>query len=119
MPFHITPGLPNLRYAPQTPPKVQKPGLKAPQAPQDGLPKLESTQDVTPSFSQTLAEMVGEVDASQQHAVEVSEAFARGEQNDIHGTMLAMQKADVTLRFAANVRNRAIEMYREIMRMGA
>jgi flagellar hook-basal body complex protein FliE len=33
--------------------------------------------------------------------------------------MILMQEADVSLRLAVNVRNRAIEAYREVMRMGA
>ena len=33
--------------------------------------------------------------------------------------MIAMQKADISFRLFASVRNRALEAYREIMRMGA
>jgi flagellar hook-basal body complex protein FliE len=33
--------------------------------------------------------------------------------------MIVMQEADISLRLAANVRNRVIEAYREVMRMGA
>jgi flagellar hook-basal body complex protein FliE len=43
----------------------------------------------------------------------------RGTHDDVHGTLIAMQEADISLRFAANVRNRVIEAYREVMRMGA
>jgi flagellar hook-basal body complex protein FliE len=43
----------------------------------------------------------------------------RGDHQDVHGTMIAMQEADVSLRLMTSVRNRAIEAYREIMRMGS
>ena len=45
--------------------------------------------------------------------------FADGRSNDIHGTMIAMQAADVRMRLLGNVRNRALEAYREIMKMTA
>ena len=41
------------------------------------------------------------------------------EPNDIHGTMIAVEQADISLRLLANVRNRAVDLYREVMRMGS
>ena len=35
----------------------------------------------------------------------------------IHQTMLALQKADISMRLLLNIRNKVIEAYREIMRM--
>ena len=35
----------------------------------------------------------------------------------IHETMIALQKADISLRFLLQVRNKAMDAYREIMRM--
>lgn len=72
-----------------------------------------------PSFGETLEGFVNEVNDTQVHAEQMSSDFAEGRSNDIHGTMLAMQEADVQLRLLGTVRNRAIEAYREIMRMGA
>ena len=36
---------------------------------------------------------------------------------DIHETMIAMQKTDISMRMFLTIRNKAIEAYREIMRM--
>ena len=36
---------------------------------------------------------------------------------DIHETMIALQKADVSMRLLLTIRNKALEAYREIMRM--
>ncbi len=36
---------------------------------------------------------------------------------DVHGTMVALQKADISMRMLLAVRNKVIEAYREIMRM--
>ena len=38
-------------------------------------------------------------------------------QTGIHETMIALQKADISLRLLLQVRNKALEAYREIMRM--
>ena len=37
---------------------------------------------------------------------------------DIHETMIALQKADISMRLLLTVRNKVLEAYREIMRMG-
>ncbi len=36
---------------------------------------------------------------------------------DIHETMIALQKVDISMRLLLTIRNKAIEAYREIMRM--
>lgn len=36
---------------------------------------------------------------------------------DIHETMIAIQKADISMRLLLTVRNKVLEAYREIMRM--
>ncbi len=71
------------------------------------------------SFSERLSEFVQGVDEQLRTTEQMTNDFADGKQNNIHGTMLSIQKADVSLRLLANVRNKVIEAYREVMRMGA
>ncbi len=71
------------------------------------------------SFADRLREFVGEVDQTQKAAHTAADEYAAGRRNDLHGTMISMSQADITLRLLANVRNRVLEAYREIMRMGA
>ncbi|MEM9068645.1 MAG: flagellar hook-basal body complex protein FliE [Myxococcota bacterium] len=71
------------------------------------------------SFADALEQFVEKVDESQRVAETKSADFAEGRTNDIHGTMIALQRADVSLRLLGSVRNRALEAYREVMRMGA
>jgi flagellar hook-basal body complex protein FliE len=82
-------------------------------------PKPADKADGTVQFSDQLKNFVGEVDALQKQAETKSENFANGKSNDIHGTMIAVEQADISLHLLANVRNRVIEMYREVMRMGS
>lgn len=72
-----------------------------------------------PSFGDRIESAIGEVQQLQDNAVNASEGYMRGDHQDVHGTMIAMQEADVSLRLMASVRNRAIEAYREVMRMGS
>ena len=72
-----------------------------------------------PDFEHLVRDAVGEVSAMQDRAAIAADGYVRGDHQDVHGTMIVMQEADVSLRLAANVRNRVIEAYREVMRMGA
>jgi len=71
------------------------------------------------SFTEKLREVVKGVNELPQQGEQVAKDYADGKQNDLHGTMVSMAQADISLRMVANVRNRAIEAYREIMRMGS
>jgi len=72
-----------------------------------------------PSFQQQLAEFVGGVDSMQKKGSHIAEEFAVGHQNDIHGTMIAVEQSEISLHLLANVRNRVVDLYREVMRMGS
>ena len=82
-------------------------------------PAAPAAASERPSFASTLGQFIEDVDASSRSADATALEFAEGRQNDIHGTMIGLEKAEVMLHFAASVRNRAVEAYREIMRMGA
>jgi flagellar hook-basal body complex protein FliE len=71
------------------------------------------------AFTEKLREAVQQVNELPQQGEQVAKDYADGKQNDLHGTMVSMAQADISLRMVANVRNRAIEAYREIMRMGS
>ncbi len=70
-------------------------------------------------FSDMVSNALDEVQGLSDRASTATDGYLSGEHQDVHGTMIAMQEADVSLRLAANVRNRAIEAYREVMRMGS
>lgn len=80
--------------------------------------RAEEPRGATP-FGERVAELLEEVDAAQRSAETKARDYAAGRHDDLHGTMIALQQADIQLRFVANLRNRIIEAYREVMRMGA
>jgi flagellar hook-basal body complex protein FliE len=93
----------------------------------DGLGKVApATKDAvaTPGvsnadFSAKLREALDDANQEQVQAQKAADDYASGKQNDLHGTMISMTEADVSLRLVSNVRNRVIEAYREVMRMGS
>ena len=70
-------------------------------------------------FEGRVVALLDAVTSLDNRAREASDGYLRGAHDDVHGTMIAMQEADVSLRFATNIRNRVVEAYREVMRMGA
>jgi flagellar hook-basal body complex protein FliE len=83
------------------------------------LGKATPPGEVGPTFSEQLANFVSGIDQIQKGAQTQAEEFAVGRTNDIHNTMIDVEQADISLRMLANVRNRVVDLYREVMRMGS
>jgi flagellar hook-basal body complex protein FliE len=69
-----------------------------------------------PGFKDFVKSAIKRVNESHLEANEQIEKLARGK-TGIHETMISLQKADVSMRLFLQIRNKAIEAYREIMRM--
>lgn len=69
------------------------------------------------SFAETLGQALGSVDKMQVEADEQASKVAMGGGN-LHEMSLALEKADISMRLAVKVRNKLVEAYNEIMRMG-
>ncbi|HET6282759.1 MAG TPA: flagellar hook-basal body complex protein FliE [Polyangia bacterium] len=69
------------------------------------------------SFAETLGQALGSVDKIQVQADEQASKVAMGGGN-LHEMSLALEKADISMRLAVKVRNKLVEAYNEIMRMG-
>ena len=70
-------------------------------------------------FTKQLREALSETNEQQMSAQRAADEYARGNQNDLHGTMIAMTEADIKLRLVTQVRNKVLEAYREVMPMGS
>jgi len=68
------------------------------------------------SFADTLGQAIGKVDAFQVEADKEANQVALGGGN-LHEMALSLEKADVSMRLAMKVRNKAVDAYQEIMRM--
>lgn len=69
------------------------------------------------SFSETLKESIQQVNELQLNAQEAVKELMVGESKNIHQTMIAIEKADLSFRLMMQVRNKLVDAYREIMRM--
>jgi flagellar hook-basal body complex protein FliE len=79
----------------------------------------EAGEVLGPNFADQLADFVKDIDKTEKTGRTQAEEFAVGHTNDIHGTMIAVEQAEISLRLLSNVRNRVVDLYREVMRMGS
>lgn len=69
------------------------------------------------SFGKLLEKSLSDVNATQLDADRAIKELVAGRNKNIHETMLAIEKADMSFKLAMQVRNKVIEAYKEIMRM--
>ena len=67
-------------------------------------------------FSDVLKNTIKSVNDAQLEAGQAVKSVLSGESKNIHETMIALQKADVSLELMMEVRNKLLEAYQEIMR---
>ncbi|MCL2030405.1 MAG: flagellar hook-basal body complex protein FliE [Oscillospiraceae bacterium] len=81
-------------------------------------PILGSSVPEKPSFSNFLAEALGETVSTDAgvKAADLGLITGAGDQ-DVHDVTIAATKADVMLNLTVQIRNRMVEGYQEIMRM--
>ena len=75
-----------------------------------------NNSDGIADFENVIKTAINKVDQLEKDADQSIVALLQGE-GDVHETMLAIQKADISMRMLLTVRNKVIEAYREIMNM--
>lgn len=76
----------------------------------------DAKKDNSDNFSDILKNALNSVNSAQFEADEAVKQVLAGESKDIHETMIALQKADVSLKLMLEVRNKILEAYQEVMR---
>jgi flagellar hook-basal body complex protein FliE len=69
------------------------------------------------TFSDILTQSVDKVNELQTQADTAVKELVAGRTKNIHETMLALERADTSLKLMMQVRNKIIDAYKEIMRM--
>ena len=69
------------------------------------------------SFGELLNSAVDNVNSAQKQAGDLSNAFLRGETQDLVRVMVSMQKANVSFQALLQARNRMVSAYKDIMNM--
>jgi len=69
------------------------------------------------SFAQTLKDSINEINNIQQQADQAVSNLVEGKSQDLHQTMIAVEKADLSFQLMMQVRNKILSAYEEIQRM--
>lgn len=80
-----------------------------------GLENKKNTAET--DFGQVFSAGIQALNDTQVKADTMAEQLATGEDVELHDVMIVTQEADIALRLATQLRNQALEAYREIMRM--
>jgi flagellar hook-basal body complex protein FliE len=78
---------------------------------------LTETESSTTSFMSFLKDSIAKVNDTQLQADRSAESFLKGESIDVHKVMISLQKAEMTLNLAMQLRNKVLSAYEEVMRM--
>ncbi len=82
-----------------------------------GAPLKAPSVQAGSGFEDALKKVVGEVNRAQIASDRAVESLHAGGSKNLHEVMIAMEKADISLRLLVQMRNKAIESYQEVMRM--
>jgi len=97
------------------PDTAYRPASKASEIfPKRFLSPVEPQKTEQPSI---FAELLNKVVATEGTAQKAVDDYTTGASQNLHETMLALGKADVTFSLMVSVRNKLLEAYKEVMRM--
>ncbi len=80
-------------------------------------PAGSATQQAVESFSTLLQQAMESLNTQFQAADQGAMQLAAGEPVDLHTVTIAMERAELSLSLALQVRNKLLEAYQEVMRM--
>lgn len=84
-----------------------------------GIPKeaVSTESGSTTSFGDMLKNSLQKVNEYQSQADQAIQELVAGRTKNVHETMLAVERADLSLKLMMQIRNKVIDAYREIMKM--
>jgi len=79
--------------------------------------KPEIKKNPTAEFGNMLTDFLGDVNKAQMDASKSAQSFINGEGIEIHEVMIAGEKAKTSLELLMEIRNKTVDMYRELTRI--
>jgi flagellar hook-basal body complex protein FliE len=79
--------------------------------------RSRALENTAPSFRETFAAFLKDVNSAQQVAGDAQKKFLAGETADVHQVMSASEEATVAFNLLMELRNKALDGYNEILRM--
>lgn len=80
-------------------------------------PNTTKVGEIQQNFGEMLNQALNKVNHSQLQSDTIADKFVAGEITNLHDVMIAGQKASITRQLTLEVRDKAVEAYKEIMRM--
>jgi flagellar hook-basal body complex protein FliE len=68
-------------------------------------------------FQSVLSSAIGSIESLQNNASDSVQKFLTGQNEELHTTVLATQKAELAFELGLQVRNKVVDAYQEIMKM--
>ena len=68
-------------------------------------------------FGNILTEFIGDVNQAQMDSAKITKDFISGDNIEIHEVMIAGEKAKTSLELLMEIRNKTVDMYKELTRM--
>jgi flagellar hook-basal body complex protein FliE len=98
-----------------------KEGIIGPISPNLQVPEIRRPRELVKeqggaSFGETLRDAITTVNNAQKESDMAVQKLMTGESQDLHATLIAVQKADLSFQMMMQVRNKIIQAYQEIMR---
>lgn len=81
------------------------------------LTKLQKSAKAGNGFDNLFASMIKDVKESQTESANMIKDFAAGKDVEIHDVMIAGEKAKTNLDLLMEIRNKTLDMYKELTRM--
>ena len=79
-------------------------------------PAGAGTEKNATGFGEVLKDAISTVNELQKQSDQEIQKLMAGESQDLHTTVIAMQKADLSFQMMMQVRNKIVQAYQEIMR---
>jgi flagellar hook-basal body complex protein FliE len=90
-------------------PNLQMPEVRGPQN--------RGSEKSGTGFGEILKDAISTANELQKQSDQEIQKLMTGESQDVHTTVIAMQKADLSFQMMMQVRNKIVQAYQEIMRM--
>jgi flagellar hook-basal body complex protein FliE len=84
------------------------------------IPELNSSASTAGrpgEFQKVLENTIGTLESLNHNAADSAQQFMTGENEELHTTILATQKASLAFELGMAVRNKVVEAYQEVMKM--
>ena len=78
----------------------------------------QNSAEVSPSnFKDLLKKALGDLNATQVGANDAIKSLATGGEENLHDIIISMEKAQMTLQYAIQIRNKVLEAYQSVIQM--